>query len=241
MDLVGGLCNCRVNRGAYWEGDLMMRRIVFAGVIIALVLYKHLKNKSAWIVLYLIPIIIANGFLYYRGRTDMPLTQMQERINKLPAGQILIESSYYSPFIKYDGTVLWLESGGLGKIDDYLKAGKRVFLEKNAVTTPYRLFVGNNFHITSLGKVGNSDSRFLFEKYSVDAYGDSLELKLFKGTISKEKGQPVISYDPGFWGRLARERIDYGDLGSWIWAIITNHRDPTGWIYKDARGIWLQI
>ena len=227
--------------GAYWEGDLMMRRIVFAGVPIALALYKYLKNKSAWMILYLAPIIIANGFLYYRARTDMPLAQMQGRINKLPVGQILIESSYYSPFIKYDGTIMWLESGGSDKIEGYLKLGKRVFLEKNAITSPYRLFVGNNFHITSLGKAGNSDSRFLFEKYTVDAYANSLELKLFKGTISKEAGQPIISYDSSFWGRLSRERIDYGDIGTWIWAIITNHRDPTGWIYKDARGIWLQV
>ena len=73
--------------GAYWEGDLLQRRIVFAGVVIALFLYKYLKNKSAWVILYLIPIIVANGILYYRGSSNMALATMQKHIDELPKGQ----------------------------------------------------------------------------------------------------------------------------------------------------------
>jgi hypothetical protein len=227
--------------GANWQGDYMVRRLIFAAVILSLAIYKYMGKYSILFILYLAPVILANGLLYYRGNPNMPLIQMQERIDRLPPGQVLIESGYYSPFIKYNGTILWLEGGRLGEIDSDLKAGKRVFLEKNAVTAPYRLFVGNNFHITSLGRVGSSDSMVLFEKYSVVPYGEVLELKLFKGTISKEAGQPVINYDPGFWARLSRNRIDYGDIGTWAWALIVNHRDPTGWIFKDAGGIWLHV
>jgi hypothetical protein len=179
--------------GAYWEGDLMQRRIVFAGVLIALFLYKYLKNKSFWIILYLLPIIIANGILYYRGSSNMALAAMQKSIDTLPKNQVLIQSHYYKPFTKYDGTTLWIGENDLGKIDEYLAGGKRVFLVKESVTAPYRLIVGNNYHITSLGKVGDSESRFLFEKYAVDPLDGNLELTFFKeDKISKEAGKPII-------------------------------------------------
>jgi hypothetical protein len=228
--------------GTYWEGDLMQRRMAFAGIIISFALFKYLKNKSWLIILYLLPITIANGILYFSGNQNMPLALMQKRINELPANQVLIESRYYQPFVKYNGAVLWVGVSDMSKIDDYLKSGKRVFMEKNAITSPYMLFVGNNYHITSLGKVGNSESRFLFKKYVIDLYGDNLEIKSFKGTeVSKGTGEPVVFYAQSFWGRLARQRIDYGDIGTWIWALATNHRDPTEWTYKDVRGIWYNI
>jgi hypothetical protein len=228
--------------GAYWEGDLMQRRIVFAGVLIALVFFKYLKNKSFWIILYLAPIIVANGILYFRDSPNMALANMQIRINELPKGQVLLQWHYYRPFTKYDGKVLWFGSDDLGQIDNYLESGGRVFITNESVTAPYLLLVGNNFHITSIGKVGESESRFLFKKYMVEPIGDNLEIILFKGPqISKEAGEPVVSYDQSFWGRLSRRRIDYGDIGSWIWALLTNHRDSTGWTYKDARGIWYNM
>jgi len=228
--------------GAYWQGDLMQRRIVFAGVFIALITYRYLKNKSFWIILYLAPIILANGILYYRDNPGMALAAMQKHIDGLPKSQVLVQSHYYQPFTKYDGVVLWIGNDDLGQIDKYLDSGIRVFITKESVTAPYLLVVGNNYHITSVGKAGNSESRFLFKKYVFEPYGNNLELKLFKGSeISIQAGEPVVSYDQSFFGRLARRRIDYGDVGSWIWALLTGHRDPIGWSYKDARGIWLQI
>ncbi|MCX6704463.1 MAG: hypothetical protein NTZ07_03380 [Candidatus Woesebacteria bacterium] len=228
--------------GAYWEGDLMQRRIVFAGVLIALFLYKYLKNKSFWVILYLIPIIVANGILYYRDSTNMVLAVMQKHIDELPKGQVLLQSHYYQPFTKYDGKILWIGTDSLDQIDGFLKNGTRVFITQESVTAPYRLVVGNNYHITSMDKVGDSESKFLFSKYEFDKFGDNLELKLnTTGKISAQAGEPVIKYDSGFWSRLSRNRIDYGDVGSWIWAIITNHRDPTGWTYDDIHGTHIDM
>lgn len=216
--------------GANWQGDFMGRRIVFAGVLLALSVYKYLGKKSIFVILYLLPIVIANIILYSNGSPFV--------VPQIPIGQVLVETHYLKPFTKYNGTILWIGENDLGKIDDYLVSGKRVFLTKQAITAPYMLLVGNNYHITSLGKVGDSESRFLFSKYIVLEVGDVVELKLFKGKeISKEAGEPVIFYDQNFWGKIARRRIDYGDIGSWIWAITTNHHDPTGWTYKDVRGI----
>lgn len=214
---------------ANWQGDFMGRRIIFAAPILSLAIYKYLGKKSIFVIIYLLPIVIANIILYSNGS---PFT-----ISNIPKNQVLVETHYLKPFTKYNGIVLWIGESNLGKIDDYLKNGKRVFLTKQAVTAPYQLLVGNNYHITSLGKVGDSESRFLFKKYEVDPYNNVYELKLFNGNISPNAGEPIISYNKSFWGRLVRRRIDYGDFGTWIWAIVTNHRDPTGWTYLDVRGI----
>lgn len=223
-----------------------MRRIVFAGVIIALYLYKELKNKSFLVVIYLLPIIIFNGFLYYRENPNMPLQAMQKEIDELPPGQVLVQSHYYRPFTHYNGTILWIGNDDLSKIDGYLSNGHRVFMTKESVTAPYLLVVGNNYHITSLNRVGESESKVLFKKYVVNLYADSLEFKLpVKTQSSSEAGEPIIFYASdtnsgnGFWGRLSRRRIDYGDVGVWLWAIIANHHDSTGWTYKDVSGAWV--
>jgi 4-amino-4-deoxy-L-arabinose transferase-like glycosyltransferase len=219
--------------GANWQGDFMGRRIIFAAVLPALALYKYLGRKTFFVILYLLPIVAANIILYSGGS---PFTPPQ-----IPTGQVLVETHYLAPFTKYEGTILWIGEDDLGKIDGYLKSGKKVFLSSQAVTAPYLLLVGNNYHITSLGKAGDSESRFLFQKYVVESYNNVFELKLYQGKVSSDAGQPVIFFDQSFWGRLARRRIDYGDIGSWIWTIITNHRDPTGWTYKDVRGIWYNM
>ncbi|MCX6705316.1 MAG: hypothetical protein NT162_03200 [Candidatus Woesebacteria bacterium] len=219
---------------ANWQGDFMARRIAFAGVILSLGLSQYLK-KWWWIfAIYLLPIVIANVILYAKGS---PFTGFE-----IPKGQMFLQSHYYKPFTNYDGIILWIGNDDLGQIDKYLAGGKRVFMTKESVTAPYLLIVGNNYHITSVGKVGDSESRILFKKYIVEPYGKNLELKSLKGGVVSDKaGEIVVSYDQSFWGRLERRRIDYGDIGMWIWALITNHRDPTGWTYKDVRGIWLQI
>lgn len=219
---------------ANWQGDFMPRRIVFAGVTMALGLYKYLGRKSVLVVLYLVPIVIANLLLYANGS---PFTKFQ-----IPEDQVLIQTFYLKPFSVYNGRILWTSEIYENAIDRYLNSGKRVFITKDAVTAPYRVLVGNNFHITSLGRVGNSESRFLFTKYVVDQYGNSFELKLpGKINISASAGDPVIFYDNSFWGRLTRRRVDYGDFGVWAWAFLTNYRDSAGWTYRDVRGIWYNM
>lgn len=223
--------------GAYWEGDLMMRRVIFAGVIISFVLYKYLKNKSFLVILYLLPIIIFLAPLYFPNNQNTMLSTMQKHINELPKNQILLQSHYYQPFTKYDGQILWIGESDLGQIDNYLKNGKRVFMTTESVTAPYRLIVGNNYHTTSLDNIGNSDAQSLFTKYEFDNFGDNLELKLnSSGKISPDAGKPVAIYRTDFNSRLLRNRIDYGDAGAWIWNSIINHRDPNAWTYNDVRG-----
>jgi len=218
---------------ANWQGDFMVRRIAFVGIILSLGLIRYLK-KWWWIfAIYLIPITVSNISLYAKGS---PFA-----LSEIPRGQVLIQTHYLAPFTKYDGTILWIDGNDMGAIDDLMSSGKRVFLTKEAITAPYRLLVGNNYHITSLFRVGESESRFLFKKYKVSKYNNVYELEKFSGKASESAGEPVIFYGTDFASTLSRRRVNYGDLGIWIWAIVTNHKDPTGWIYKDAEGVWPQI
>lgn len=225
--------------GAYWAGDLMMRRIVFAGVFISLAIYKYLGKKSIIFFLLLLPITALNAALYSKNKTPV-LTLMQREIDSLPKDQVLVSSHYYYPFIKYDGKILWFETGEINNVENYLNNGKRVFMTKESITAPYLLVVGNNYHITSLNKVGNSESRILFEKYKIDPIGDSFEIKVpVAKEISKEAGEPVVFYGKNFWQRLSRMRVNYGDVGIWIWSLISGHKDAYGFTYKDASGAWV--
>jgi len=226
--------------GAYWAGDLMMRRIVFAGVILALAFYKYLGKKSVFIILFLLPITGFNATLYYKNLNNMPLLVMQQNIDKLPKNQVLLESHYYYPFIKYEGKILWFEADDMNQIEKLLENGTRVFMSKESLTSPYLLIVGNNYHITSLNKVGNSESRKLFGRYQIKTYENYLELISHnEKEVAENAGEPVIFYGDNFWQTLSRKRINYGDVGIWFWSKITGHKDALGWTYKDASGAWV--
>ena len=216
----------------------MMRRIVFAGVILSFVFYKYLGKKSVFLILFLLPITAMNAVLYSKG-TDYPLTGMQGVIDALPKNQVLISSHYYYPFIEYDGTILALEGYDSKQIEGILERGTRVFMTKESVTAPYLLVVGNNYHVTSLNKAGSSEAKSLFGKYKVDLYGDAFELKSFMDKTSEDAEEAVIFYGRDFGERLSRMRVNYGDVGIWIWSAIAGHKDAFGWTYKDASGAWV--
>lgn len=216
---------------ANWQGDFMMRRSIFFAIPLSLILAKYL-GKWWWIfIVYLLPITFSNILLYSKGNPFLT--------PNIPGNQILLETHYLKPFTKYDGNILYIGENDLSGIDEYLNSGKKVYLTSAAVNAPYRLLVGNNYHITSLGKIGNSESRFLFKKYDISKFENVYEIKEYYGEVSPEAGESVIFYGDNFWQRIARRRINYGDMGVWVWSFITNHKDPVGWTYKDATGAWV--
>lgn len=216
---------------ANWQGDFMVRRVAFAGVIFSILITRYLGKFWFLFAIYLLPIIFANILLYSKGNPFI--------LPEIPPNQVLVETHYLKPFTKYNGTILYIEGNNSSIVDNYLDSGKRVFLTPAAVTAPYRLLTGNNYHITSLARIGNSESRFLFEKYDISKFENVYEIKKHEGKISQLAGEPVIFYGNSFWSRLARRRVNYGDVGIWAWSLITKHKDPSGWTYKDASGAWV--
>ena len=216
---------------ANWQGDLMARRAVFFAIPLSIVISKYLGRWWWMFVIYLLPITLCNVFLYAKGSPFIK--------PNIPENQILIETHYLKPFTKYNGEILWMGESNMDKITNYLTEGKRVFMTKDVVMAPYRLLVGNNYHITSLRKVGDSESRFLFTKYKVVKFENVYELIKYDGVVSPFAGEPEIFYATDFASRLSRRRIDYGDIGVWIWSVVTGNKDPVGWTYKDVTGAWV--
>lgn len=253
--------------GTVWTGDFMIRRVVFAGVIFALVLANYFQRKSALAIIYLLPILLSNSLLYLKTRTDIPLALMKKAEATLPTGGVLIQTHYLAPFTyNYDGDKFWVGGDDLAKVDYFLE-NRRVFIDSQAVFAPYLLYVGNNLHITSLGKFGKSESEDLFVNYTVDLVGVQNagkriyfyeltntnltyeeRIRLNKESVSDEanliigkakKGTPVFVYSRKISGRLRRERVDYGDMALWMWAFLTGRKEPMVWTYADKQGVFV--
>ncbi len=254
--------------GAVWTGDFMMRRTVFAGVLFALLIVQRFSKKAVFLLLYLLPIALANGLLYVSTRADMPLVLMHRLEKGLPPGNVLIQTHYHQPFTFYDGRIFWVGQDNFQVIEDFLAENKKVFIDFQAVLAPYMLYVGNNLHITSLARFGVSETKELFKDYIFDlAVIESPGKRIFVYSLKKrgedfeerlvfnkekalannsalmagraEPGSAVLFYSKNFFQRIRRERIDYGDLLTWIWVIVSAKHEPIAWTYADADGVYL--
>jgi hypothetical protein len=197
----------------------------------------------------------------------MPLVEMKKAESLMPEGQVLAQTHYLRPFtFDYNGSKLWIDEGDMEKIKNEAKT-KRVFLDSQAIFTPYLQYVGNNLHITSLGKIGQSDSQSIFPLYAIDLAevinpservfiyelkkgGGSFETRVEnnKRFINKDTslvlgtakpGSPVYIYSNNFFQRIHRERIDYGDLLTWLGVILTGKHEPMVWTYADKDGFFV--
>lgn len=255
--------------GSVWTGDFMIRRIVFAGVFFALILARYLSFRVTFLLMiYLMPITFANVLLYL-SEEDMPLVQMRKAESNLPAGNVLIQTHYVRPFThNYNGNLLWVGEDDLKTSENFLEDEKKiVFMDSQALFVPYLLYVGNNLHITSLSKFGVSETKTLFDKYVFDLakvgdpgkrififsarkeggdFGQRIDFnrRLVNNKTSlivgsAQPGSSVFIYSKNFFQRIHRERIDYGDLFTWAWVILTKKHDPMIWTYADKDGVFI--
>lgn len=255
--------------GSVWTGDFMLRRVAFIGAFASLLLVYIFPRLSKLLVIYLIPITVSNLLLYNTFSSDkMPFSLMRKGELLLPKGNVLIQTHYLRPFMsEYNGKIRFVDPDGFGSIGEYLRNDKRVFLESQAVSAPYMLYVGNNLHITSLGKFGKSESEDLFVNYTIDLasvqnagkriYFYELKnanltyeerIRLNKKLVSNEanviigkakKGAPVFVYSRKISGHVRRERVDYGDIALWMWVFLTERKEPLGWTYADKQGVFV--
>lgn len=255
--------------GAVWTGDFMVRRIIFASIFIPVLISYYPKQISTTIIYYLVIIIFFNILLYspFFNRTSAPLKLLQKTQEKIGIGKILIYTQYDSPFIhNYNGQIKLIENQ-MNDLSSYLDHGQEIFLDSQAVFAPYLLYTGNNLHITSLGKFGVSDSQNLFTRYSFNlASVENVKKRIYLYSLTNsdetfekrldinrkvvdrntrvfigkgKTGTPVFIYSKNFFDRILRERIDYGDLLTWIWVILSDKHEPLSWTYADKNGIFV--
>lgn len=253
----------------FWSGDFMIRRSIFAGVVFSLLLAKYYKRATYVLVAYLLLILIFNTQLYISSESEqMPFSLIKASQSRLPGSQVLVQTQYARPFTyDYDGEKIWVGYGGIDQIDNYLDEGKKIYFDSQALFSPYLLYVGNNLHITSLGKSGTSETKYLFEKYNFDLVDVSdvnkrifiYELSKIGGSFEdrKQRNQKVLSngqdlligksqsgnaillYSNKLSDKIHRERIDYGDILTWVWVLLTDRHEPIAWTYADKDGVYV--
>jgi len=252
---------CTFISGAHWFGDFMVRRVLFLAPFFSFAIVR-LFGKRSWVyVIYLLPIFISNFLLYTK---NPPLLMVGEQQSRLPSDSALVQTHYLRPFTIYPESCIWVGENNLGTIDEHLKSGKRVFFDSQAIFAPYLTYVGNNLHITSLGRFGVSESQVLFARYnfnlvSVEDPVSRIFTYEIKDTsanpnqrllenlslVTKERaiitgtakpGEPILIYSGAWKNTLQRQRLDYGDIALWIVAFVTGKREPISWTYADVNG-----
>lgn len=249
-----------------WTGDFMLKRAIFVLPLAALLLVRQFKSYTLVLMFYLAPIIIANGLLNINADSH-PVVEMQKMHETLSSGDVLIQSIYMQPFTHHGGEVLSLEATNSEIIDEYLSKGKEVYMDSQALFSPYLLYTGNNLHVTSLGKFGVSDSKVFYDDFvfDIETVGDAKK-RVFLLSVKREgedyavrwrqnrasvdggdtlimglsePGQAVLIYSDKFKDRIRRERLDYGDVITWAWVLVTDRREPVGWTYADKDGVFV--
>ena len=211
---------------------------------------------------------MANLFLYFRPEKELPLANLAKMHQTLPRKGLLLQTHYLRPFSqKYNGDCLWIGEKDTNEVKKYLKEDKKVFIDSQAIWAPYYLYTGSNFHITSLGKFKENEVNKLFESncFNLSAV-ENAEQRIFalnlspcgvdfnervfanEKTLNQGEGLVVGKAKPGsvvniystrFFKKLRRERVDYGDLLTWIWAIVSGRNEPLGLTYADKDGFFV--
>ena len=256
-----------VTCGTVWSGDFMVRRIIFLAPLLALFLVKNLSKLSFVVLIYLILIMISNSLLYTEEKERMPLYQIGQMSLGLPQESVLVATHYLRPFILFKGETIWVGQSDLEKISGYLEKKQKVFLDSQTLSSPYLLFIGNNLHITSLSRFGESEVKELYKKYVFDlreikdaktrvflyeikkeggVYEKRLALnsKLLKKGQSlligkAEPGASILIYSKKTTDRIQRRRIDYGDFLTWLWVIVLKRREPLAFTFADKDGVFI--
>lgn len=236
--------------GAVWTGDFMPRRLIFAAPIIVFLLVKYLNKWLVVLTAYLVPIFLFNLPLYL-NKENLPPVLFQKMVAQILPSSTYLETHYVRPFIpQYSGNTVWLGENTLPAL------GSTFYLGSPGVFAPYYLYTGSNLHITSLAGVGKSELQYLFKDYYVSVNNavsarkriytyifSTLPVSNFQPddttlliTGKTEPGKTVFIYSHKLTERLVRERIDYGDVITWVGYILTGKRDPVAWAYGDKAG-----
>nr|AKQ04335.1 Uncharacterized protein [uncultured Microgenomates bacterium Rifle_16ft_4_minimus_5036] len=243
-----------VLQGAIWTGDFMPRRLAFIAPIAAIIFVKRMSFKAIFLVVYLAVIVYANSLLYSRPSQKMPIYAIEKAVNYVPENEVYLQTHYLDPYVRgYKGELVFIDTYKKGDLEKYFTERKRVFMDSQTVKAPYFLYVGNNYHITSIYKTGISPAKEIFKNYSVCFYSliDSSNLVIYEvkesGTrcdrnFSKKtnnKGETVTFYSDNLLNKINRERVDYGDMAVWLWYLTTSQKDALDWTYTDVEGYYV--
>lgn len=246
----------------FWHVGLFGRTSLPALIPLSVFAAISIKKRK-YLALLLLYLVFSYAPILYRYKsTIQPIRVMQEIQSKLQQGGLYIDSHLSRPFTVYSGEILhvgFLPDGESlqKKIDDYIKAGKPVYIDSFAVFDPYLSYDASTLHILGMGKFGVSDTKEIFKNnyvriakvgnpssrvYVYEIYNGKetvdKESGNFINTMSgeTEPGSSVFVYSNKWYERMLKERFDYFDPVTWLWVLITGRREPISWVYADKGG-----
>src|SRR3989344_923339 len=232
----------------FYSGDFLIRRLIpitlVSSTAIALVI------KQRWILIGLVAALAVSSmpivWSYSWLNQDQVINKMHQLQSQIPADALYIDSHFLRTINSFGGETYHLgESSNqltpLQAIEVALGQGKRVFIDYQAIVDPYQFYAGNQLHPLSLGKFGKSPAQEIFKRFYIkDTLVVDAQKRIFAYELSDEStdrgqqvpGSAILVYSNS---RLLKQRLDYYDPLTWLWALLTNRREAM-WVYADADG-----
>ncbi len=221
----------------YWHIGLFGRVALIASFPLALLVSVVPRIFYILIVLQLIIMFIP---LALTNRSAPVQQELVKIYSTIPQNSVLISSNLIRPQVVFSGEKYFINEPGQSlefieyKIDLALSQGRNVYIDSQALFNPYYSYDGNHLHVLSLGKIGNSKVKPLFEKYSSSVIRSSKNPRIFLykiNPVSKLNFDRDYTYKHlnGFENTVHKERIDYLDIGTWGWKIINKKNEPFFW------------
>lgn len=220
----------------YWHIGLFGRVALISSFPLA-ILAAQIKSRIIFIaiVLQLVIIIIP---LAINNRNAPIQKELVNLYDSIPRNSVLISSNLIRPQVTYGGEKYFINEPGQGlefissKIDGAMKENKNVYIDSQALYNPYFSYDGNHLHVLSLGEYGNSGIKPLFDRYQLQIIKTTSNPRIFLYQIigsSNKQSEYIFQYSYEFQNKIQRSRIDYGDVGTWIWVLMTGRREPMYW------------
>lgn len=236
----------------FYSGDFLIRRLIPVALVTSLAIALVIKNR--WLLgLLVVNLVIASvpvvGSYSWLNRNQV-INRLHQLQAQIPKEALYIDSHFGRTINSFTGETYHLgESSNtatpLQAIEVALNQGRRVFIDAQAMTDPYQFYVGNQLHPLSLGKFGKSEAQDIFRHFYIkDILVTDAEKRIFayeltdKGEAGGQSvpGTAILAYASKWQDRLLKQRLDYFDPLTWVWALLTDKREPYLWVYADAGG-----
>jgi hypothetical protein len=232
----------------FYSADFLIRRLIPVTLITSAAIARKVKNKVLlWAVITtaaISSIPVASSYSWLNK--NQIINKMHQLQAQIPTNALYIDSHFLRTINNFAGETYHLgESSNqltpLQAIEVALGQGKRVFIDSQAIVDPYQFYVGNQLHVLSLGKFGHSPAQEIFKQFFIkDILVVDAPKRIFAYELSDQPtdrgqevpGSTILVYSNN---RLLKQRLDYYDPLTWLWAWVTNRREAT-WVYADKNG-----
>lgn len=223
----------------YWHIGLFGRVALIASFPLA-ILAAHIKHRILFAVI-IFQLVVITIPLAIDNRNASIQKELVSLYSSIPKNSVLVSSNLIRPQVTYNGEIYFINEPGQGlefiesKIDLALRENKNVYIDSQALYNPYFSYDGNHLHVLSLGTYGKSEIKPLFDRYQVQVIKTTSNPRIFLYQVErmlKNTSKYSFQYSQEHWNEINPSRIDYRDLGTWAWVMLTRRHEPACWSIK---------